>query len=371
MKFILKLSVAFATLFCCATASAYDFKVDGICYDKIGVAKDQVEVAPNPDSPGYFGNIVIPSSVTYEGKSYPVTGIGEYAFEGCSFLKSITIPNSVTSIGSGAFYDCSGLTSIDIPNSVTSIGIGAFYDCSGLTSIDIPNSVTSIGEGAFSGCSGLTSIDIPNSVMSIGDRTFQNCSGLTSIDIPNSVTGIGEGAFRYCSGLTSIDIPNSVTGIGEGAFSSCSGLTSIDIPNSVTSIGNESFSGCSSLTSVSFGSGLQLMGDRAFVYCHSLSDITCYGTVPPITLETAFDTKAYDKAELYVPQESLTDYKSDDVWKLFKNINTIGVSGIEGVAVDGATDGEQTIYDLQGRKLQEPVRGQVNIINGKKVFVEK
>ena len=348
MKFILKLSVAFATLFCCATASAYDFKVDGICYDKIGVAKDQVEVAPNPDSPGYFGNIVIPSSVTYEGKSYPVTGIGEYAFEGCSFLKSITIPNSVTSIGSGAFYDCSGLTSIDIPNSVTSIG-----------------------EGAFSGCSGLTSIDIPNSVMSIGDRTFQNCSGLTSIDIPNSVTGIGEGAFRYCSGLTSIDIPNSVTGIGEGAFSSCSGLTSIDIPNSVTSIGNESFYICSSLTSVSFGSGLQLMGDRAFVYCHSLSDITCYGTVPPITLETAFDTKAYDKAELYVPQESLTDYKSDDVWKLFKNINTIGVSGIEGVAVDGATDGEQTIYDLQGRKLQEPVRGQVNIINGKKVFVEK
>ena len=79
-------------------------------------------------------------------------GIATHAFQYCSGLTSIIIPNSVTIIGEGAFAGCSGLTSITIPNSVTSIGYEAFYGCSGLTSINIPNSVTSIGGSAFAGC---------------------------------------------------------------------------------------------------------------------------------------------------------------------------------------------------------------------------
>ncbi|MDY6229309.1 MAG: leucine-rich repeat domain-containing protein, partial [Prevotella sp.] len=110
----------------------------------------------------------------------------------------------VTSIGDGAFNYCTGLTSITIPNSVTSIGEAAFDYCTGLTSVTIGNSVTSIGDGAFFGCTGLISITIPNSVTSIGDDAFGYCPGLTSITIPNSVTSIGDGAFRLCSGLTSV-----------------------------------------------------------------------------------------------------------------------------------------------------------------------
>ena len=75
----------------------------------------------------YTGNVVIPATVTYGGNTYSVTSIGEYAFEECSGLTSVTIPNSVTSIGSYAFYYCSGLTSVTISNSVTSIEEGAFY----------------------------------------------------------------------------------------------------------------------------------------------------------------------------------------------------------------------------------------------------
>ena len=184
-----------------------------------------------------------------------VTSIDWYAFEGCSALTSVTIPNSVTSIGYRAFYGCTGLTSITIPNSVTSIDWYAFCNCSGLTSITIPNSVTSIGNGTFSGCTGLTSVTIPNSVTSIESYAFEDCSALISITIPNSVTSIESYAFEDCSALISITIPNSVTSIGNGAFSGCTGLTSIEIPNSVTSIGSSAFGGCSGLTSVTVTDG--------------------------------------------------------------------------------------------------------------------
>ncbi len=83
--------------------------------------------------------IVIPSEI--EGKS--VTSIGAWAFNGCTGLTSITIPDGVTSIGGYAFSGCTGLTSVTIPDSVTSIGDSAFYGCTGLTSITIPDSVTS------------------------------------------------------------------------------------------------------------------------------------------------------------------------------------------------------------------------------------
>ena len=116
--------------------------------------------------------IHIPSQIQYGKYTYEVTSIGKWAFDECSKLTSITIPNSVMSIGSCVFSDCSSLTSITIPNSVMSIGNSAFAWCEGLTSISIPNSVTSIGWEAFNGCSSLKSIKIPKGLTNIGVDAF-------------------------------------------------------------------------------------------------------------------------------------------------------------------------------------------------------
>ena len=247
-------------------------------------------------------SITIPNSVTSIGSSAfnsctsltsitipdSVTSIGGLAFEGCASLTSITIPNSVTSIGSSAFNSCKSLTSITIPESITDIVIGAFCYCRSLTSITIPNSVTSIGESAFRDCTSLTSITIPNSVTSIGYRAFYNCTGLTSITIGNSVTSIGERAFENCTSLTNITIPDGVTSIGESAFRGCANLTSIIIPNSVTSIGSSAFNSCKSLTSITIPDSVTSIGDYAFRDCTNLTSIIIPNSVTSIG-ESAFN----------------------------------------------------------------------------------
>ena len=167
-----------------AKAFAHDIEVanaDGVTiYYKLINNSTEVEVSYRGSSFSsysneYSGVVNIPASVTYNGMTYPVTSIGESAFDKCTSLTSVTIPNSVTSIGNGAFYVCRGLTTVTIPNSVTSIGYMAFYGCFTLISVTIGNSVTSIGICAFAYCSGLTSITIPNSVTSIGDYAFSRC----------------------------------------------------------------------------------------------------------------------------------------------------------------------------------------------------
>ena len=139
-------------------------------------------------------NTIIPNTVTW---------IGNYAFESCEKLTSITIPNTVTSIGRGAFANCEKLTSLTIPNTIKSIEFGTFWGCSSLTSMTIPNSVTSIGDYAFSGCGSLTRVVIPESVMALGNNTFQGCKNLkTVVSFITEPFVIDGSTFPYSSAAT-------------------------------------------------------------------------------------------------------------------------------------------------------------------------
>ena len=117
-----------------------------------------------------------------------VTTIGNHAFNGCSGLTSIIIPNSVILIGDYAFFTCEGLIDLTIGDGVTSIGVSAFYYCIGLTDVIIPNSVTSIGNGAFESCNGLTNVTmLPTTPPQLGNNVFP--SNVTAITVP---AGCGE-----------------------------------------------------------------------------------------------------------------------------------------------------------------------------------
>ena len=238
-----------------------------------------------------------------------VTYIGEFAFHGCGFTGSLTLPESLTSIGTYAFSQCYGFTgSLVLPENLTSIGGAAFIFCRGFTgSLTLPKNLTSIEWDAFLGCSGLTSVTIPESVKEIGGGAFSNCSNLSSIIVdgntdydsvdnvlfnkdhttllsypagkkdtsyvvPESVKSIGACAFMGAD-LSSLALPQNLTSIGWSAFETCRNLTSMTIPDSVTSIGFAAFRFCSSLTSVTIPWQVTQIEEQTFRDCANLKDV--------------------------------------------------------------------------------------------------
>ena len=239
----------------------------GPMYDFTGVG-EAGPGGPNDDCPWKDCRSWI-VSVEFTGN---VTSIGDYAFTGCTELKSITIPESVTSIGASAFSECA-FTSFVVPDTVKKFETsGAFSGCKFLNSITLPAGITKIGWGMFSGCTNLKNVYYPKTITEIEGRAFENCKSLTGFEIPNTVTDIGRSAFEGCTALKNINVPDSVTSIGEMAFYGCKSLKKIQIPGSVENIGDAAFQGCG-VVEITILNGTASISASSFKDCQDLKKV--------------------------------------------------------------------------------------------------
>lgn len=188
-----------------AGENAYDFSVDGIYYSIVSASDQLCEVTfRNEDYASYSGNLIIPSEVTYNSKTYKVVGVGQKAFFYCLALSAVSLPESIKTIGDNAFKFCKTLSTIEIPSGVTEIGECAFSDCSSLRSVSLPEGLTEIAQETFYNCGSLGTISVPSTVTAICTRAFGYCTSLSSITIPENVNTIQNGAFQGCSSLWNV-----------------------------------------------------------------------------------------------------------------------------------------------------------------------
>ena len=345
--------LAIAALLAPFTASAYDFMENGLAYN-FNAENASVSVTyANSEGLAYQDlttPVVIPSEVTHEGVTYPVTAIGEFAFSWCTELPAVTIPESVTVIGMNAFYCCYALEEIYIPKGVTFIDEDAFswdrnlntivvdpdnntYDSrdncnaiietstnsliAGSNTTVIPSTVKDIAYFAFSGRS-FTEFTISEGVETIGEEAFEGCKRLKSVKLPNTLKSIAFWGFGNCIALESIDFGTSLETIGEGCFYNCSALNEAVLPNSLKTIGSTAFAKAG-LQGLALGTGITTMAKDAFIYCESLKEV-----ITPITEPTAemigyatFYAKNRENRTLYVPKGTKSTYEALEDWVIY------------------------------------------------------
>ena len=379
---------------------------DGIRYNVL--SKNTASLV---DGAYYSGDLVIPETVTV-GNTFTIIGINENAFSDPSNptlinygLTSVTIPKSVTTIGDYAFQDCKKLTSVTFNDGsqLASIGTAAFQNCKSLTSFTIPESVTSIGENAFEGCTNITSITIPESVTSIGkdafngfeyiiysgpatennpwgaysiaygDFVYQNLEKKTlfgyignggDVVVPNTVTSI-IGFEDYSSKLTGIEIPNSVTEINQNAFDNCTGiktltyntnaidnnilrrmtnLETVNVGDDITSIGRNLFSRLKNIKTINIGSSVSDIGERAFNGCSGLTSINIPNSVTSIG-DAAFDG---------CPIETLT-FNTNAIGSAFRGMSTLKTINIGDKVTEIADNAFSNCNNLTSITIPESV----------------
>uniref|UniRef100_UPI004057924D leucine-rich repeat domain-containing protein n=1 Tax=Alistipes sp. TaxID=1872444 RepID=UPI004057924D len=313
---------------CIQPMAAFGF--EGVQPNNVILYMATAKVEPNSES--QFGANIV-SNIYENGKGVitfdgDVTLIGKLAFDGCSSLTSIIIPDSVTSIVEYAFCECTSLTSITIPGSVTEIGNDAFAVCSSLASVTIPDSVNIIGAAAFCYCNSLTSVTIPDSVTEIGELAFNRCDNLSAFygkfaSDDNRCLIIDGALIAFAPAeLTEYKIPDGVTVIGHRAFYDSPNLTGVIIPNSVTAIEGMAFSRCSSLITITIPENVTSIEHEAFYDCISLKEVYCKPATPPAGGEQMFNcvTDCEGKpigCKIYVPISAVDDYKAASGWATY------------------------------------------------------
>ena len=266
-----------------------------------------------------------------------ITTLG--SFQNCSSLKSVVLPDAVISLPAYCFNGCSSLTNVDLPSGITSIPDCCFRNCQTISTVVLPKSVSYIAPGAFSECSSLSSIELPSSLTSIGDSAFEGCSCIRSIDFPATLTSIGGYAFDRCASLGSVSLASGVS-IGQYAFSGCSFLASVVLPADMTAIPSGLFHNCTALRTITWPSALESIGGNAFIGCrfeenyytlelpesvtsiHSGALCGIKHVILPSKSFITIDENAISEkyTSIYVPSNMVEMYKTRTTWSSYADV---------------------------------------------------
>ncbi len=295
--------------------------------------------------------------------------IGKSAFSGCKHLADLKLGENITEIRDYAFEKCSSVKQVVIPDAVKSLNRGIFSECSSLENIIIGSGSAELPDWFFEGCSSLSSLTIPCNIESIGNYVFKRCKSLANIVIESIDSqsrqqsgqpqmekplklgsNYGEPLFSDCpldeiyigrklsygyspfsrnTSLRIVEITDAETQIYDNEFYGCINLKSLKIGNGVTSIGKWAFSGCSSLEYFSVGTQVTTIGEEAFSDCTGLTEFYSYAAIPPTCGKQALDDINKWECTLHVPASSSDEYQTAPQWKEFFFIEeTIGITEI-------------------------------------------
>ena len=313
------------------------------------------------------------SSITLNAKLTTTTAIGTYMFRyaGKSAESlTVTIPEGVTTINDYMFQYASTLTTITLPSTITKIGVHAFSS-SGLAGENpvkfTPKSgttyaITTIGNNAFATCTAITAFSIPSSVKTFGTNIFNGCRLLAGIEVPSTMTTIPN-YFLQNTAISEFTIPANVTTIGQYAFSGCENLTQITIPAKVTKIDNYAFK-ASGLTSITIPAKVTTLGTYAFQNCTALTNVTFEENASSTSVNVTLGNYIFDGCTAL---SNLT---------LSKHIKTIGTYAFKATAIksmeipEGVTSIGQNLFE-DCTALEEVTLGNAKLKTfGKTIFLD-
>lgn len=361
-QFYWEMAMIVITLAICMNASGYDFEVNGIYYGYDTSNQSAFVTYDYTKEQTYSGNIVIPNTVIYNGRTLDVTAIGDKAFKSCQNLLSVSLPSSIRLIGESAFSGCVNIVGIELPTNLEQIKENAFYECTGLKSINLPANIKYIKGYVFGNCISLESVTIPNGIEYVGVQSFQNCVSLKSLFIPKSVSTIDRHAFSGCTNLETVVLEDWEEGIRlEGyPYSSFENVSPkyVYIGRTQTSINynyNEyypfSFSQTKIVSIGAFVKGIT-------IWSNSVEKIYSFSENPE-TIKVEFLNYSYLNAKLFVPVGTKEKYLAAEGWKNFLIIEEIEVDKMwngQGVPDDESQD---------KKKCEKPT---IRYSNGKLLF---
>lgn len=233
----------------------------------------------DPSYGNVTGDIVLPSTVEYGGKTFRVTSIGYQAFYSNRGITSVVIPEGVTDIGYSAFFMCGALAKVSLPDTVEKVDTYAFNTFVATELNKIPANIQWIGESAFQKAK-IATLDLPEGLTHIGNKAFYG-SSVESLSLPESVTEYGDYIFYGCSNLSYVELPDNMTELPKGIFWSCTSLKRISLPSGLEKIGNAAFYG-SGLEKITIPASVKVIDDWAFAWLTNMKTIEIPNTVESV-----------------------------------------------------------------------------------------